>query len=296
MKKIIFYVLCLVMLLGCVVACNKQTESPTDVLLEKGSVVSKTEETLNKEGEIISVKEQANTIGTATANTSNAEKETDLPTSKSDIVSKAPSPSKEPTKKQTGSKATNADNSVAQMQAPQETPLFNTESAFVNWLKAAGTEYQEEWADVMNNVSHGNQIRYFKPAFTASNECTLRYVRVISKNTVEYHYDHGLNPWPDANLLIAVSIGDDTFKKEQFLQGKQEYLQGKPARYSVTVDNIAYVYYYNEDFESAVVYWEQFGKYHSANILRTPNQLDQILPLLKLEQVTVDLANDHVTQ
>ena len=172
-------------------------------------------------------------------------------------------------------------------------PEFKSEAALNDWLLGKSDAFSEERSQTLSTYSDGSSIFYYKPAeLLKKTEYRFKGVE-IDGGAFIYRFDE----WGDIGYVSFVRFslgGEKESASEMFVKIKQK-AEEKDERYCVkTVDNIEYACFHN-NFDNTFIVWQQFGQYHTATF--APGyfeQIDQVLPLLKLEKVT--LRTDTVNE
>ncbi len=173
-----------------------------------------------------------------------------------------------------------------------DNPTFVSETALVSWIKNGSGKYESERANILQNAVTNQTIIYCSPTSSILEYVTLEQIEVVGNNlSLIYQYT-----FEDGNVLgIYPSRLTDTSWVDLYELRKQRYLYGEEDHGRIIANGIEYYYQFGA-FESTMISWLQYGTAHSATIYGHRDQIDTLIPLLELEQVTVDLNNDHVTQ
>ncbi len=169
---------------------------------------------------------------------------------------------------------------------------FSTEAQLKNWFKNQTQVENAVSAEALQTMQQGNTITYLRPGISSSNELVSLDKIIVELSTINYHYRFG--EAETSELFIAAHTIDFD---QAFYNGFETNLnKGKENYFRTTVNGIEYLYMRNVSSDSAVFVWKQNDVVHSALLYGHYDQINEILPLLKLETVTVQTQDDLVTQ
>lgn len=173
-----------------------------------------------------------------------------------------------------------------------EDPKFANLAEFEKWLKNQKNTENHFSADALTTMQQGNTLVYLKPNVLSENT-SLVFSRIkASADYLFYFYQFADST---DEFRVTVSLGGEDLQELYDLL-KKNATEGKKDYYCTERNGITY-YYKKQDLADGTVFsWEQYGKTHAAKIAGHFEQIDEILPLLELQQVTVQTNNDHVTQ
>lgn len=177
----------------------------------------------------------------------------------------------------------------------REYPTFSNEAAMKSWLLSK-TDSTEERAHILSAISSNSTICYYRPNVGSSDVYVFQDVEVHTPSgTANYRYNYINEKLPYEQCTLTVTV---TWTAENTINGfndlKQRLLKNEANCYTSTVDSIEYLYYHNVKSDATVIRWMQYGTEHAAILIGHFEQIDQVLPLLKLEKVT--LRTDTVNE
>lgn len=164
-------------------------------------------------------------------------------------------------------------------------PTFVSEAALKAWLIQGSGRYEEERGNALQQANNQKFV-YYRPSGDLS-----QYGALTSIEYDTMHQEVVYSYFQNGELAIEVfSYLTDSSWEDLY----NNFSAADPKMFKhVTCDNIEYHYY---SPKHTTVIWEQFGYTHAAKVYQNKDKIEEIIPLLKLEQVTVNLNSDHVTQ
>ena len=169
-----------------------------------------------------------------------------------------------------------------------EYPTFTDEETMQNWFKGNVPGYFTNDRAVTLQQSKNQKIVYYRPTELLTQAGELINIEYDRGWYVKYNYR------TEAHCSITVLACLANHYDEFLQQDKEGYASGKIER--LIHNEIEYYYFVNQKSRETSVHWQQFGYTHMATIYNYQGNPDEIIPLLKLEQVTVPLNSDHVTE
>jgi len=169
----------------------------------------------------------------------------------------------------------------------REYPTFVSEQALQTWLKQGSGQYEKERTDILQQANSQKFI-YLRPACDLSQYGELTRIKANAVNQeISYYYQ--------VNNSASIEIFSYwTNSAEDLYLFFKDHAEKKGGIYSIEANDIQYYYVKGGAFSSVV--WQQYGFTHSAFVHQNRDKIEEIIPLLKLEQVTVNLNSDHVTE
>ena len=302
MKYTICFILVFCLFFSLFTACGQAPETPTDavasvvesavnenVAVDENSAVSQQEEA------IVSKEEPAQTVSSKTSASSVSSKISSTP---SKVTSK-------PTASQGSSASSsvqNTDGLVADMIV--EYPTFTGETSLKNWLIGNHSDYfADKRNDMLSTMGNKGKVTYYRPSIPTNHSLfTLSQVEVHTPSS-GFHYFYNGKEIGNQGLMISVNhvaSGTDTTRITDYMYAtaKAKY-NGEPtdlaedtAVYCYTYKGIDFYYYryltVGTNIDTVGVYWLQFNSSHMAVLQDNCDQIEEIIPLLYLQQVTVD--------
>ncbi len=138
---------------------------------------------------------------------------------------------------------------------------------------------------------HAQQNRYLRPI--AVKEWKLQEI-VAETSGMTYRYNFPVNKndlqKEECDLKITVNYDDNESYNKLF-----DHIESNKSGVQLTVDNIEYVYAPHVNNDGITIVWKQFGITHAASLYSHTDQIETILPLLKIERVSLN-TTDLVTQ
>lgn len=173
-------------------------------------------------------------------------------------------------------------------------PEFKSEAALNDWLLGKSDAFSEERSQMLSTHADGSSIFYYKPAeLLKETEYKVKSIEV-EKGTITYIFDEVDSTDYQDFVWVVVWKEDTQYRRNTYEEHKQKWLDQDDRYYVTNINGIEYVCFRNA-FDKTVVNWIQFDRYFTAYF--APGyfeQIDQVLPLLKLEKVT--LRTDTVNE
>ncbi len=205
------------------------------------------------------------------------------------------------TGKEESTVSNNKENTNAQPQGDEPwspPPGFTSVEGFHSWLETGGIE-DEKRADLLNNVKNSttySATAYCRPKLGNGNELfTLSNIEAYSY-MVTYHYRFAKNL--DLIGLEIMLYIDPVYMDHVAQTMKKRYEQiddlenRKFDKYGETVvSGITYQYYHYPSNDSTTIYWKINGNSYYGRYYGDYSQINEILPLLELEQVEYKISN-----
>ena len=144
----------------------------------------------------------------------------------------------------------------------------------------------------MNSVGQQQQMTYYSP--THNDGWKIQKIEVVGNGTTHYFYDFDsiVNTGTfGCDLMITVHDSDSLGINASHC----DFMKNKEGSCSTIIEEREYVYCKNTNGSYGIV-WKQNGLYHSASLSSHTDQIEEILPLLKVERVSLQSNSDHVTQ
>lgn len=285
MKKILttMTALCIIVAVFCFTACKQAVkpavpETKTDV-----SVVTLSDQHPKEE-----VKEEANEADQEPTEDEVADQENEKapPSSK---VSKPAVQSKPETTNSPSQQESQGDD-VGQEESADEELSFATIAEMENFFKKGISKTENETAAL--NVLNKQNGSYYRP-ITASG-WQLKKI-VISGVPSYYYYDFDDIPNNGVFGCDLIVFANGTQNKTDPNYVSFAFLKGKEGSKTIVINGNEYVYCLNNDGSYGIA-WNQDGTYFGATLASHTDQIEEILPLLKIEQVSLQTNSDHVTQ
>ena len=180
----------------------------------------------------------------------------------------------------------------------REYPTFVSEQALQTWLQKGSGAYEKDRSDYLMQAKNKGSIAYYHPSEELLTIASLDQIKIHTPSQAHIYY-YSLADGTKFNIVVEnAQIPGFYENDEPYLETqKQGYLAGeKGYGYYQNAKSSIEVYWAHGDFDTHVV-WLQYGLVHRATITGHDNiAFEKILPYLALEQVTVNLNSDHVTQ
>ncbi len=188
-----------------------------------------------------------------------------------------------------------------------EHPTFTTEAALQSWLKGNNTSYfANDRTQMMGTLSANNKVTYRRPAIAANTAQSGYQLERISTypsgNAIYFHYRSTTNP---EEVLKILPQNDGLYNPnwDTYDIFVENVAKNTEWYYASVVDGITFYYTYIPSRKNFSVVWKQYGKVMEAGCKKVDldettvhQKAQQLIPLIKIEQVTVPLNSDHVTQ
>ncbi len=175
-----------------------------------------------------------------------------------------------------------------QADATSQLPIFSSVSQMEAFLKNRKAQNDVE-AEILN--AFGNQKVYHRPVQVDAWQ--LQKINLTLSGCTHYFYDFDdvVNTGSfGCDLLISVYESDPLGNNQSHFN----FLKNKSGSQSFTIEEREYVYCENNS-GSYSISWFQDKMYHTANLNSHTDQIETILPLLKIERVSLN-TTDLVTQ
>ncbi|MBR6548234.1 MAG: hypothetical protein IKT68_01695 [Clostridia bacterium] len=180
----------------------------------------------------------------------------------------------------------------------REYPTFVSEQALQTWLQKGSGAYETDRSDYLMQASKSNIVNYYHPSEDL--------IKLVSLNEIELHtpsntyiYQYIFDDGKELTLsLNTAKIPGFYESDESFLENKKQgYLMGQKGYQYYKEPKTGIEFYWNyADYDTTQIAWMQYGLVQFASFTGHKDILDELLPYLVLEQVTVNLNSDHVTQ
>ncbi len=180
----------------------------------------------------------------------------------------------------------------------REYPTFVSEQALQTWLQKGSGAYEKDRSDYLMQASKSNIVNYYHPS--------ENLIKLVSLNEIELHtpsntyiYQYIFDDGKELTLsLNTAKIPGFYESDESFLENKKQgYLMGQKGYQYYKEPKTGIEFYWNyADYDTTQIAWMQYGLVQFASFTGHKDILDELLPYLVLEQVTVNLNSDHVTE
>ncbi len=304
MKKLISLFLAATLFVVCFVACKDAASTDAfhaahvDSEVNQGQIEESTTEP--KEEKIVSDEQEKSKP--KETNKQETQQEDLIVPSKEDTVSKEQEKTESPKPEQheASSNSSKVDSAVSDVQSElsdkeihgdeaREQLTFVSNETFEIWLKKGSGSFEKERNDILQQATNQSFMYYalvgdlsrFGIPQNITYDLPFRRLcyRFVSDNQISL----------EIASCDTASGFDETYEKN-----KKRYSDNMNGYYAMMDDGITYYYTKGPNFTS--ILWRQFGRTHYAFVYQNRDKLEEIIPLLKLEQVTVNLNSDHVTQ
>lgn len=179
----------------------------------------------------------------------------------------------------------------------REYPNFVSMDSLQTWLEFGSGAYESERRECLTQSSKGGMITFYQPSEELLKFVSLDQIEVHTPSQA-YTFDYSFADGKKLSIVVEnAQIPGFYENNATYLDNKKQgYLTGKKGcgYYQDPQTGIEF-YWDHGDFYTHIV-WMQYGLVHRAMIAEHDDVLDNILPYLVLEQVTVPLNSDHVTQ
>ncbi len=207
---------------------------------------------------------------------------------KTGVSSAAPSATQKNDEEETSS-------SWQQSCVPPRYPCFKSEQAFQQWLLQGGVvddggDYAEYRAQALQELKEGDVLRYNAvPAMMNSSSLTFVELRIVPNYCLFYTFRLAdITPAFYGDGKVSVEIDNIGKVQQQEWDAMQEKVAtGKNGCWMKKVNGIEYYREPIRNVNGCRIYWKQNGKLICASVGEYAERLDDLLPLLKLEQVTL---------
>ena len=183
--------------------------------------------------------------------------------------------------------------STAEDEPVEENLEFTTEAQLKNWFKNGTQVANAVSPEALQIMQQGSAITYLRPAISSDNGLVTLEKITVESSSFGYRYRF-LQGEPTEMLIVA---HHEDIVQPFYKEFETKLAQGKENYFRTTVNGIEYLYMRNATADAVVLVWKQNDVVQSANFDGHYDQINEILPLLKLESVTVQTGNQsHVTQ
>ena len=297
MKKLLSIVIVCILLSSCFTACKiadnyttpktptdvkqETTEAVSDFLVEESTSDEKIANTVESEQESPEDRNEETFVDQETQKQESAIEDASSQISESAVLTK---PKEE----------SNNDDSLTSEEihgdATRDDPTFLSDETFVFWLKNGSDSFVDQRTDFLQQTVNQTFV-YYRPANDLSSYGTFNLLEcpVLGKR---YRYYYSKND--QASIKIGVQCNDSTFE-EMYIMAKERFENNQNGYRYMVHDGIEY-YYYDAGSSMTLVYWQQFGETQFAHVYQNRDKIEEIIPLLELEQVTVKLNDDAVVK
>ncbi len=180
----------------------------------------------------------------------------------------------------------------------REYPTFVSEQALQTWLQKGSGAYEKDRSDYLMQASKSNSVVYYQPSEKLLDFVTLDSIELHTPSQI-YSYRYLFDDGKSLTVIVRTAQikgffeHDETYlndKKQGYLNGQKGYGYYKDPQTGTEF------YWDPADYNTTQIAWTQYGLIHSASVTGHADVLSQLIPHLVLEQVTVNLNSDHVTQ
>ena len=296
MKKYIVYILLTCLLLSCFAGCKQTKTAPEEVTQTDvtQTQVEAQEDSVIAEELQQTEEEKEKTQATSPANKAVTKQHSNTTTSKKQAVTAKKDSNTQSKTEANQSTTSKVDPIKIHGDIAQNNPTFVSEEALQIWLQQGSGAYETQRTEYLALTKKNNAINYFWP----SDELT----KLIPFKKLEIHStNHKYSFFYQESLVVAANIDKSTSTYKSF----EELYNSCKARYDEGHKNYGLIkdknsaiefYYYISDLNCTFIYWEQYGFVHTAQLFDQSVPLEKLISLLKLDQVTINLNSDQVTQ
>ena len=293
MKYTISYILMFCLIFTLFTACGQAPETPTDAIVSVVESVVNKEVAVNENSAVVSQdQEETQPVSSKTSTLSTSSKvsvaSTPSITSSKPVVSQTPVAS---------TPAKNTDGLVAD--AKVEYPSFTKESALKEWLLGNHADYfADKRGDMLSAMGNKETVVYYKPSIPANHsQFILKQINVHTPSSA-MHYLYNGNDVLSAELTINVTTGstakfdsgfEEIYKDIKGVYEKTSNHYGEEVSgYCYQQNGIEFFCSYDAVQQYWWIVWKQFDLYHYSTLHGHFDQIEEIIPLLYLQQVKVD--------
>lgn len=186
-----------------------------------------------------------------------------------------------------------------------EYPTFTGETSLKNWLIGNYSDYfSDKRSDMLSTMGNKGNVIYYRPSIPINHSLyTLSQVNVHTPSSgFSYYYNDSQTKWNGISVYVnhVASGSDKTYITDYVYDNVTAKYNGEPSEYlaeGVEVHRYSYqgvdFYYYiydrvGDDGQSISVSWLQFNTSHMASVHENLHQIEEIIPLLYLQQVKLD--------
>ena len=291
MKKLLSLLLTITLLAGCFAACNSQPVKDDSV-----AAPTAVEPTKEQVDDVVAESEEEQETDDKQQTEENKEpqeeiKEVEPVTKKESQKQDKPVASKTEEKDPEEQEETKWTAEEIHGDEVRHDPTFLSVEAFEYWMKNGGDYYKDEHFDVLQQ-SKNQTFTYYRPVenFAPYGELSMFDCTGIGE---QHHYYYTQED--RCVIEIAAYMYNDSEFEQSYMDAKENYKNGLKGNYCIISNGIEY--YYSDGSSVAIaVYWQQFGKTQHAYIYQNRDKIKEIIPLLQLEQVTINLNSNQVVK
>ena len=175
----------------------------------------------------------------------------------------------------------------------QNNPTFVSEQALQTWLQYGSGAYESERSQYLAQSKQAGKSDFYRLSKGIPPFLNLEKIE-LSGSSGDYTYFCHFEDGSFCN--IAIDSGTTSELEEKLYNHTIELCQNKNEGSGViSIKGINF--YYDEKAEQSMqIHWKQFDKFHSVSFKGNRDLLDDFVSYLVLEQVTVPLNSDHVTE
>ncbi len=175
-------------------------------------------------------------------------------------------------------------------------PTFSSEADFRQWLVKGDGSFETERQAAVAQMATGNTIRYYSfPALLNSQLLTLKQIDWEPNATdPAYCFRWADSTSTKSTINVTAFVFEPEYGKKMLEKDQQNIDDGEEGWGKKTVNGIEYYYYQNPNGYACVIDWKQDGCYACVLMHDYTDRMDQLLPLLTIEPVT--LRTDVVTE
>ncbi len=270
-----------VMFLTLFVGCQQRAVTPTDIV---DKVVPSLENSTEGNEDVAPSKDGSE------------EKVEPVPTTNSSKENKSDSSKVVSSQSVTKSKQDENSNSSYQCDIVIEHPTFTTEKELKNWFLGNGpASYEKDLPKALSALSDSKTLAYYRPLEALETKGFHLDKIEMQASTGNLTYTYGLKN-SDAKLLVCADNSPDDAIQRAYKAILADYQAKLENASSYTHEGITYYCDYSPKAKQTIVLWKQFGYARMASVVGYDEPIEELIPLLKIEQVTLDLTSDKVTQ
>lgn len=288
MKYTISFILIFGLIFTLFTACGEAPQSPTDVTAT--AVQQAVEENTEDLAEEVSVVSQAvEQVASKEEGEKKQQGTTKVPTTSVESQGTGSQQAKPP--------AQNTDTPVADINVKY--PTFTGEGSLKNWLLGKNPEYfADDRGEVFSTMGNQGVVTYYRPSIPANHPLfMLSQINVHTPSGVMHYLYNGKDVLA-AELVVGIANTNNGIFKSSFEDTYNEIkdVYVNSTTYSPEVVTGHYYQYKGIDFyckyileqQHTWIVWKQFGFAHYAVLHGRFDQIEEIIPLLYLQQVKVD--------
>lgn len=291
MMKTLTMILAFLVALGMLTGCSEEVETPTNVnspVIQqqvKGEETSGLSESVQQDQE-----EQSESVKEQPVENKQEEKTASKEEKKEVVVSEV---------KETNKEAGSNDNIEHGDEPAYIPPSFTSMEGFRSWMQNGGME-EEKRANLLNSVKNSTTFSttsYCRPKLGDGNdEFVLTEIEAYPYSVI---YRYGFAKNKNVRGLQITTYVDPVYMKniEEAMQETYDEIEQPDIRVfdqygSHQVKGITYYYYHFPKNNGTLVYWQIEGNTFYAVYYGDYDQINNILPLLELEQVEYKIADN----